>query len=70
MKRAIRIDKTVSQIKRLDDSEDDYALLHESPARRLELVWEVSRSVWAMRGLTDTTPRLSRDVGRVIRPQR
>ena len=63
----LRLDKTASRVKRLDDEENEYELLHLSPAQRLELVWEVTRSVWTMRGLTDATPRLSRHVSRVVR---
>ena len=50
---------------RLGDSESDDTA-HLDPARRFEMVWEITLAAWAFKGL-DHEPRLRRDVARVIR---
>jgi hypothetical protein len=51
---------------RVGDLEPDpYA--HLTPAQRVGMVWEITRTAWAFMGHPDVSPRLQRDVVRVVR---
>ena len=66
-----RIDRSAGRVTKLGhDEEDNTKPLNETPAERIGQVWEVTRSVWSMVEPNNAPSRLSRHVGRIVRPQR
>ena len=66
-----RMDRSAGRVVKLgqDDANDKIDTRYNA-AQRIEQVWEVTRSVWAMVEPGNAPSRLPRHVGRVIRPQR
>lgn len=56
-----------TRLGRLGDDDDESFVESLTPAQRMELVWPLTRQVWAFVDGTEDEPRLRRHVGRVVR---
>ncbi len=46
---------------------DDFGYMEGTPAERLEIVWEITKDVWAFKGELDAEQRLQRNITNIIR---